>query len=297
MARPAVADSHLLMAGQPRRFLTGPSVQRAGIVAFAAALMLGIFWLDLSTQLGTAVGALFSVAVLVIAFTRSPLLIYLAASAACMLVVLGLMLAPSSQIPWSVVGANRVIYIGLAWISALLVVKIERARRTIEERDAKLALLAREDALTGVANRRRFDEQLGIEWRRAIRSKAPLSLLMIDIDHFKRYNDRNGHQAGDRCLARVAQAIHATLHRQADLVARYGGEEFAVLLPDTDGAGATELAEETRRAVEALALAHSSQGREWRRHREHRRGHRQTGCGRCRCRVSAQDGGRRPVCR
>jgi hypothetical protein len=109
VAGPAMSDTRSLMAGQPRRFITGPFLQRAGIVAFAVVLMLGIFWLDLSTQLGTAAGALFSVAVLVIAFTRSPLLIYLAASAACMLVVLGLMFAPSSHIPWSVVGTNRVI--------------------------------------------------------------------------------------------------------------------------------------------------------------------------------------------
>lgn len=112
------------------------------------------------------------------------------------------------------------------------------------------------DGLTGVANRRRFDEQLQIECDRALRTGEPLSLLMIDVDHFKRYNDRYGHPAGDACLRDVAQAIQGMVRRPADQVARYGGEEFVMLLPHTDLAGAAHLGERVVEAVAALRIPH-----------------------------------------
>lgn len=112
------------------------------------------------------------------------------------------------------------------------------------------------DGLTGVANRRRFDEQLQSECERAMRDDEPLSLLMIDVDHFKRYNDRYGHPAGDLCLQQVATAVQGLVRRPADHVARYGGEEFAMLLPQTDLTGATHLAERVVAAVEALCIPH-----------------------------------------
>ncbi|HEX2122202.1 MAG TPA: diguanylate cyclase [Thermoanaerobaculia bacterium] len=112
------------------------------------------------------------------------------------------------------------------------------------------------DGLTGVANRRLFDETLSLEWRRAARSRAPLSLLMIDIDRFKAFNDAAGHQNGDDCLRRVAQALRDGVHRAADLVARYGGEEFGVLLPETDAASARQVAESLRARIEALDMTH-----------------------------------------
>ena len=112
------------------------------------------------------------------------------------------------------------------------------------------------DGLTGVANRRRFDEALQAEWRRNRRSQRPLCLLMLDIDHFKNYNDAFGHQQGDVCLQMVARALSARLGRAADLVARYGGEEFACLLPDCEPAAALGRAQDLRAAVEALALPH-----------------------------------------
>ena len=99
------------------------------------------------------------------------------------------------------------------------------------------------DGLTGIANRRHFDERLAIEWARSQRSGAPLSALLIDVDHFKRFNDTHGHQSGDDCLRRVAAALASGLQRPTDLVARYGGEEFVCLLTDTDEYGALHLAE------------------------------------------------------
>jgi diguanylate cyclase (GGDEF)-like protein len=112
------------------------------------------------------------------------------------------------------------------------------------------------DGLTGLANRRRFDEVLGEEWRRAARSGLPLSLVMLDIDFFKRYNDRYGHQRGDDCLRRVASTLAGTVRRVGDLASRYGGEEFAVLLPLTAGREALRVAETIRGAVAALGMEH-----------------------------------------
>jgi diguanylate cyclase (GGDEF)-like protein/PAS domain S-box-containing protein len=121
-----------------------------------------------------------------------------------------------------------------------------------------LRKLSRTDALTGLPNRRRFKEFLETEWRRALRNPRPVSLLMIDIDFFKNYNDTYGHQAGDHCLTEVARVIEACCQRAADLAARYGGEEFAVILPETDLGRATDLADRIREAVQVLAIPHAA---------------------------------------
>ena len=120
------------------------------------------------------------------------------------------------------------------------------------ERQAALDALARLDGLTGVANRRQFDAVLQAEWNRARRQGGALSLLLIDIDHFKRFNDTYGHPAGDRCLQKVAAVLQATAARGADLVARYGGEEFAVVVPAASPEKAHELGERLRLAVQAI---------------------------------------------
>jgi len=112
------------------------------------------------------------------------------------------------------------------------------------------------DGLTGIANRRAFDEQLDHEWRRAGRTGEPLAVLMIDVDHFKSYNDSLGHGAGDDCLKLLATTLEQALHRPGDHLARYGGEEFVCLLPSTDIGGAEAVGEQLRRAVAALALPH-----------------------------------------
>jgi diguanylate cyclase (GGDEF)-like protein len=116
---------------------------------------------------------------------------------------------------------------------------------------------ARIDGLTQIANRRRFDEYLLQEWQRHIRLQSPLSLLICDVDHFKLYNDHYGHQAGDGCLIEVAGAINRDL-RVGDLAARYGGEEFAVVLPNTDRAGAVQVAERVCASVAAVARPHAA---------------------------------------
>jgi diguanylate cyclase (GGDEF)-like protein len=147
-------------------------------------------------------------------------------------------------------GATGVLCIGLLWLTLLLCREL-RLRQYAEQ---ELAQLAATDALTGVANRRSLDQALRHEWFRAQRSGKPLSLLMIDADHFKAFNDRHGHQAGDEALRALAEVIRANVHRPADLVARYGGEEFSVILAETGSEGARQIAEHIRAAVQELPL-------------------------------------------
>lgn len=135
-------------------------------------------------------------------------------------------------------------------------IELSVVNRKLQLANAELAALARRDPLTGVANRRQFDETLDAEWRRARRSRAAVSLIIVDVDQFKAYNDACGHQAGDGCLQAVARALSTVAHRAGDLVARYGGEEFAVILPGLDLEHARALAEAMRNAVEHLALPH-----------------------------------------
>lgn len=112
-----------------------------------------------------------------------------------------------------------------------------------KQMEAQLRMFSFTDGLTGVANRRKLDEYIDIEWRRAMRNELPISIIMIDIDYFKLYNDTYGHLQGDSCLKTVANVIQKSLIRPGDLCARYGGEEFLVLLPDTDEKGALHIAQ------------------------------------------------------
>jgi len=128
--------------------------------------------------------------------------------------------------------------------------------RKLEEANRKLKQLSTQDGLTGIANRRQFNQYLAIEWARAARGKFSLSLILIDIDSFKLYNDHYGHLAGDSCLIKVAHVLQNTVKRPTDLVARYGGEEFAVILPHTGLDGASVVAEQMRQRVEEMKIEH-----------------------------------------
>ena len=142
------------------------------------------------------------------------------------------------------------------------ILKARVANHLFQKRDRdQLKLMSSIDALTEVANRRRFDEYLHLEWRRAIRSKYPISLLMIDIDYFKSYNDTYGHQKGDECLKAVASEIKQHLRRPSDMVARYGGEEFSVILPETPSYSASSLAKRIWSGVGSLNIEHTGSAR------------------------------------
>ncbi len=134
--------------------------------------------------------------------------------------------------------------------------KLRELQRKLEQKNAELQRLTNLDGLTTIANRRRFDEALRTEWMRAVRKKTMLSLILIDIDSFKAYNDNYGHQAGDDCLRKVAQALNSRFRRPTDLLARYGGEEFVVLLPDTLLSGATKLALELNEYINRIHIPH-----------------------------------------
>jgi len=138
-------------------------------------------------------------------------------------------------------------------LSVLLSVQLRRRMRA----ESELVLLARTDGLTGLNNRRTFGVILEQEWRRAKRARSAFSLLFVDVDRFKAYNDTYGHQAGDDALAAVARCIGENIRRPGDIAARYGGEEFVVLLPDTAMTGAQKVAEKIRTAISGLAIEHA----------------------------------------
>ena len=166
---------------------------------------------------------------------------------------------------------------GVAWICWLRLQQVTRrekelarlvAERTaqllertaqLETANAALEELAALDPMTGLFNRRRFDVFLQQEWQRSNRSRLPLSLVMVDIDHFKQFNDLYGHPAGDDCIKKVVEVIRDAANRVTDLGCRYGGEEFAIILAETPAAGARAVAEFIRREVELLAIPHDLQ--------------------------------------
>jgi diguanylate cyclase (GGDEF)-like protein len=181
------------------------------------------------------------------------------------IVIMGVRIAPRHRFIGFLCIAASVVFYGLR--SAFLQDKYVQAQHEVSK--SSVALLRavdqlREqsirDGLTGVHNRRHFDQELIVEWKRSLRSQLPLSLLLIDVDSFKDLNDRCGHLEGDECLKKIAQQLAAQLKRPGDLIARYGGEEFSVILPSTPQEGALEIAEEMRTAVAALNISNPSSG-------------------------------------
>ena len=170
---------------------------------------------------------------------------------------------------WARVGFSGVLVLGVFGLVRARQNRHERRERELEDlvvartarlqrANALLIELSYVDAVTSIPNRRRFDELLSAEWKRAVRGHTPLALVMIDIDRFKRFNDSYGHQRGDDCLRQVAAALADALSRSGDAIARYGGEEFALILPATDVEGALRVAEQLRRRVEALAIPNAA---------------------------------------
>lgn len=141
-------------------------------------------------------------------------------------------------------------------ISFLQAIQLEQKRAEVDRLNEELNILVRRDALTGLHNRRHFDEVLLREWERARRARESISVLLIDVDHFKAYNDTYGHPAGDDCLTRIARVFAGAMRRPGDTAARYGGEEFVILLPETDAAGATDVAHRILTDVDALNIPH-----------------------------------------
>lgn len=141
------------------------------------------------------------------------------------------------------------------------VTRMKLAELALHTTTKQLKELAHTDSLTDLLNRRAFDEEIETETRRSARAGTALSLLLVDVDHFKAYNDRYGHPAGDECLRQVSQHLKASLKRPTDLAARYGGEEFTAILPDTDEESAHQVAERFRRALAEARLPHETSER------------------------------------
>jgi diguanylate cyclase (GGDEF)-like protein len=142
-------------------------------------------------------------------------------------------------------------------INPIIVKARVRTHLALKLQSDQLRSMALIDGLTGIANRRKFDEDLLADWRQCFRDQKPLSLILVDVDYFKLYNDRYGHQAGDECLKSVAHTLAESVRRPYDLVARYGGEEFACILPSTGLSGAVDIAERMQGYVRALGIEHS----------------------------------------
>lgn len=153
--------------------------------------------------------------------------------------------------------AGAVDYVTKPIVAPVVLARVRNHLQLKRYRDY-LETIAFIDGLTGVPNRRSFDQHIRAEWQRATRSNTELSLLLIDIDHFKQYNDTYGHQAGDACLTLVAKALSSSVHRPGDQVARYGGEEFVCVLPTTNLEGATQIGATLREAVNFLKIPHKS---------------------------------------
>ena len=143
------------------------------------------------------------------------------------------------------------IVLAILTVIGVLGYRVDQANRAMRQQ-------ALRDGLTGLANRRYFDDRLAREFRRATRGWQSLSLIMVDIDHFKNFNDHYGHPAGDACLRAVSDAVKSVLRRPADLAARYGGEEIAIVLPATKVAGAIQVVADLQRAIRELAIRHEA---------------------------------------
>ena len=146
-------------------------------------------------------------------------------------------------------------YLGRVWFFTDITER-KRAEERLKTAYKAVETLSAIDSLTGLANRRRFDDSLALEWRRAMRESRPISLLLVDVDHFKSYNDTYWHLAGDACLKRIAETVQDSVKRAGDLVARFGGDEFTVILADTNGDGALRVANEICTSVRNCGLAH-----------------------------------------
>nr|WP_244427294.1 sensor domain-containing diguanylate cyclase [Methyloferula stellata] len=168
----------------------------------------------------------------------------------------GISVSDNSTVFWVMAIISAACFLVLCAAVFALTSQLESELRRRQMAETALEELAATDELTGLANRRKFDDVFAFEWRRAERENKPFSLLMLDADFFKAYNDTYGHQAGDKALRGIADCIRAGINRPADLAARYGGEEFAVLLPATDPKGAFYIAEAIRARVLAMGLTH-----------------------------------------
>jgi diguanylate cyclase (GGDEF)-like protein len=217
-----------------------------------AVIMAGvIFATDICIPLGVAFGVTYIIVILITLQTQHLYAVIAAAVISTILILLATYFSPEVGEPWKVI-FNRIISIVALWIIALQGLLYKKSNVA----NIELSQLSRTDDLTSIANRRFMDEFLDREWQRAIRNKSSISLILIDIDFFKLYNDTYGHLDGDEALKRVAAKLKDVIHRPGDLVARYGGEEFVLVLADTEDA--KFVADNCRQSIKDLQIPHKS---------------------------------------
>lgn len=244
----ALALTVLLTALATRAHARLPVIVTGG--SYAAAFHVGVAQAVILTNLGAVV------ALLVLGRTRTVVETWLLVAAVASLLDASVTLAGGARYSagWYVARLDSMV--ASAVIFGAFLGEMIRLYGDVLLLNGRLARMASVDGLTGVANRGWLDAVLAAEWRRGLRDAAPLSLLMVDVDFFKKYNDALGHPEGDVCLQAVARALTASVARTGDLVARYGGEEFAVLLPGTPSGGAAVVAERCCREIRALGISH-----------------------------------------
>lgn len=234
-----------------KRLTPTPSV----LLGIGVALSGLIFFFDLSLPLGVAGGVPYVAIVLIgIWLPRCWHTVGLAVSVS-VLTGLGYFLSEPGSALWIVL-TNRALALFAIWVTAILLLLRKRTEEELARLHKELEQLSFQDGLTNIANRRMFDQTLVREWGRAQRDQLPLSLIMLDIDFFKQYNDHYGHQQGDECLKQVARSLSMVSKRSIDLIARYGGEEFVLLLPETNEKRAIQLAEQCCSVVIEQQLPH-----------------------------------------
>lgn len=230
--------------------------ERIGNFGLCIIMALVVLWIDSLTPLGVADGMLYSVVILFALFTGEKLFIYTITGTCLIFLFIGYFLSHEVGVPSWIVLTNRGMSLLTIVITTALVLKLHKARLKVREHQRELEIMSVTDITTGVYNRRRLNEILETEYRRMVREGTTLSILMIDVDYFKNYNDNLGHQMGDLCIRQVAQAIQAVLQRPGDTLGRYGGDEFTAILPNTDKEGALVIAGAMLQAVEAIKMAH-----------------------------------------
>jgi diguanylate cyclase (GGDEF)-like protein len=186
------------------------------------------------------------------------LLFYAAVRSAAVILAAYVVLACYVGVPGTELASNAIMLVFANLIGGMVCYTLERANRTNHLESRLLVEVASRDGLTGINNRRAFDEHMDKIWQQAIRDRASMALMLLDIDHFKAYNDYYGHQAGDECLKQVAWTLMRSARRPLDITARYGGEEFAIVLYDARRGHVEELANRIQGAIESLCVPHAA---------------------------------------
>ena len=241
------------MHNKAHKSLNIPPFVILGLIVSSCSLF---FFFDLALPLGVAGGVPYVATVLIGIWLPQWWHTIGLAILVSILTGLGFLFSEPGSLAWIVL-TNRALALFVIWTTTILLLYNKKAEKQLIHLNKELEQFSFQDGLTELANRRMFDLTLDREWGRSQRDQLPLSLIMLDIDFFKQYNDRYGHQQGDECLKQIAQALNSVSKRSMDLIARYGGEEFVVLLPNTNNKQAIQLAKQCCSVVVEMQLPHN----------------------------------------